>query len=159
MKILIVSNRFWPEDFRINDLAVALQCRGHSVSVLTAVPDYPSRSLFPDHGFLKNQRETYQGISIFRAPLIPRGNGNGLRLVLNYVSYAFSSSVLGLFYLRRNFDLIFVFESSPVTVGLPALLMKKLNQAPMMFCVQDLWPETLSATGKNRDMSYAVPLQ
>lgn len=147
MKILITTNHFWPEDFRINDLALGLQAKGHSVSVLTAVPDYPSRDLFPDHGFFKRQREIYKGIEIFRAPLIPRGNGSGVRLALNYFSYALSACLLAPFFLLKKFDVVFVFDSSPVTVALPALVMKKISKAPMMLWIQDLWPETLSATG------------
>ena len=147
MNILILTNHFWPEEFRINDLAAGLYERGHSVSVLTGIPNYPGGRFFSGYGFFKKTKEVYNGIKIYRMPLIPRGSGSGFRLVLNYASYAISACLLAPFRCREKYDLIFVFESSPVTVGLPGLVLKRLRGMPIMFWVQDLWPETLSATG------------
>jgi colanic acid biosynthesis glycosyl transferase WcaI len=147
MNILIVTNHFWPEEFRINDLAYGLVERGHTVSVITGIPNYPSGNIFPGYGIFKGLFEIHGGIKIYRMPLIPRGFGSGLRLALNYASYALSSCLLSPFRCRDKYDLIFVFESSPVTVGLAALVLKKLRRIPIVFWVQDLWPETLSATG------------
>lgn len=152
MRILIVTNHFWPEEFRINDAARGLVARGHSVSVLTGIPNYPGGRFFKGYGFFKKRRESYEGIDIFRAPLIPRGSGSGLRLILNYFSYMLSSCLLAPFCFRRKYDLIFVFESSPVTVGFPALVLKSIKRIPILFWVQDLWPETLSATGVIRSV-------
>jgi colanic acid biosynthesis glycosyl transferase WcaI len=78
---------------------------------------------------------------------VPRGRGGGLRLALNYLSFALSASLLGPLRLRDSFDVVLVYEPSPVTVGVPALVLKKVKHAPMLFWVQDLWPESLSATG------------
>ena len=91
--------------------------------------------------------ETYNGVRIIRAPLIPRGKRGALRLSLSYLSSAFSASVIALFLIKKRFDLVFVFQPSPVTTGLPALLIKKLCRIPIFLWVQDVWPETLSATG------------
>ncbi|MDI6688588.1 MAG: glycosyltransferase family 4 protein [Desulfobacterales bacterium] len=85
-----------------------------------------------------------------RLPLVPRGKGGGFRLALNYLSFAFFASILAPFFCRGKFDLIFIYEPSPITVGLPALVLKKLKSAPIMFWMQDLWPESLSATGAVR---------
>jgi len=145
--ILIVSQYFWPENFRINDLSLGLMEKGHQVTVLTGIPNYPEGRFFPGYGFFKNNRENYQGVKVIRVPLIPRGNGGGLRLALNYISYAFFASILSPFVCRGKFDLIFVCQLSPVMVGLPALVLKRLKHAPIMFWIQDLWPESLSATG------------
>lgn len=147
MHILIVSQYFWPENFRINDLSLGLMEKGHQVTVLTGIPNYPEGRFFPGYGFFKNNRENYQGVKVIRVPLIPRGNGGGLRLALNYISYAFFASILSPFVCRGKFDLIFVCQLSPVMVGLPALVLKRLKHAPIMFWIQDLWPESLSATG------------
>ncbi len=147
MRVLIITNHFWPENFRINDLALGLKDRGHNVSVLTGIPNYPSGKFPSGYGIFKKQSEDFNGIKIVRAPLIPRGNGSGVRLALNYVSYAISACLLAPFVCRGKYDVILVFESSPVTVGLPALVLKKLKGTPIIFWVQDLWPETLSATG------------
>lgn len=148
MNILIISQYFWPENFRINDLALKLKNNGHDVTVLTGQPNYPGGSFFENYGFLKKSREKYHNIDIVRVPLIPRGNGNGIKLFLNYCSYALSAGVLGPILCRNKFEVIFVYEPSPVTVGIPAVIMKKIFRIPIFFWVQDLWPETLFAVGK-----------
>ena len=150
MKVLVVSQYFWPENFRINDLAVGLVERGHEVTVLTGMPNYPGGKFYPGYRWFKNTREEYNGVRIHRVPLVPRGNGSGVRLAINYFSFALFASVLSPFLCRGKFDLIFVFEPSPITVGLPALVLKKFKSIPILFWVQDLWPESLSATGAVR---------
>lgn len=79
--------------------------------------------------------------------MIPRGKRGALRLALSYLSSAFFESFIALFQANKHFDLVFVFQPSPVTTGLPALLLKKLCGIPIFLWVQDIWPETLSATG------------
>ena len=147
MKVLIVTQYFWPEDFRINDLAIGLKQRGWEVAVLTGKPNYPQGSFFEGYGFWKRNRDSYEGISVFRVPLLPRGNGGALRLVANYISFALLASFFGPLRGLGTFDVIFVFEPSPVTIGIPAIVLKKLSGAPIFFWIQDLWPESLSATG------------
>src|SRR5690349_8507872 len=147
MKILIVSQYFWPESFRINDLALGLKERGHNVTVLTGMPNYPSGRLFSGYAMFSPTKEIFEGIPILRVPLIPRGSKGRWRLALNYISFALCASLLAPLRCKGPFDIIFVFEPSPVTVGIPALVLKKLMQAPIVFWVQDLWPESLSATG------------
>lgn len=150
MKILIVSQYFWPENFRINDLAVGLKKKGHQITVLTGIPNYPDGHFFQGYGFFKKMRQDYQGVKVIRVPLLPRGKGGNFLMVLNYFSFAFFSSILAPFFCRGKFNLIFVFQLSPVTQALPALILKKLKSIPIMFWVQDLWPESLSATGAVR---------
>jgi hypothetical protein len=135
------------ENFRINDLAVNLAQRGHEVTVLTGIPNYPEGRFFSGYGYFKYLRQHYNGVKIFRVPLLPRGSGRGIRLALNYISFALFGCLFAPFLCKEKYDLIFVFEPSPITVGLPALVLKKLISAPIMFWVQDLWPESLSATG------------
>ncbi|SNB45065.1 glycosyltransferase family 4 protein [Geobacter sp. DSM 9736] len=146
MKILVVSQYFWPESFLINNVAVGLVERGHQVTVLTGSPNYPKGRFFEGYGFF-NAPEEYQGVYVVRVPLIPRGRGAGVQLALNYLSFAASASIAGPLLCRGKFDQIFVFEPSPITVGIPALVMKSLKSASVLFWVQDLWPESLSATG------------
>jgi colanic acid biosynthesis glycosyl transferase WcaI len=147
MKLLIISQYFWPENFRINDLTKELRERGHTVTVLTGIPNYPSGKFFPGYSWLRNMHQNYEGIDVWRVPLVPRGQGSRLRLVLNYFSFAFFASLMGPFLCRGKFDLIFVYEPSPITVGLPAIVLKKIKRAPVMFWVLDLWPESLAAAG------------
>jgi len=146
LHILIVSQYFWPESFRINDLAVGLKERGHHVSVLTGIPNYPTGHFFPGYHVFSSG-EVFEEIPVYRVPMISRGQSRGLRIIANYLSFALSSSLLGPMRVRDKFDLIFVFEPSPITVGLPAVILKKLKKIPIVFWVQDLWPETLVATG------------
>jgi colanic acid biosynthesis glycosyl transferase WcaI len=127
MKILIISQYFWPENFRINDLAAGLVERGHKVSVLTGMPNYSGGRFFPGYGLFRRRQEEYRGVKITRVPLLPRGGGGGIRLSLNYLSFAFFASILSPFFFREKVDLIFVYEPSPITVGLPAIILKKLK--------------------------------
>ena len=147
MRVLIITQYFWPENFRINDLASGLKERGHKVTVYTGIPNYPDGRFFTGYGFFRNVRQDHNGLEVIRAPLLPRGKGNRISLAINYVSFALGASILAPFLCRKKHDLIFVYEPSPITVGLPALVLKKLKSAPVFFWMQDLWPESLSATG------------
>ena len=147
MRILVVSQYFWPENFRVNDLVSELSARGHEVTVLTGIPNYPSGDVFPEYAHSPENFAQYGPVPVVRVPMYVRGTGS-LRLMLNYVSFAVSSSLVGAWRLRgKAFDVIFVFEPSPITVGLPAVLLRRLKAAPLAFWVLDLWPETLQAIG------------
>ncbi len=150
MKILIVSQYFWPENFRINDLAQGLQARMHQVEVLTGLPNYPSGRLFPGYGFFSHRRDHFNDIPVYRAPLILRGKGKSIRLSMNFISFAISASLWSFCYCRRKYDIILVYEPSPITVLIPALALRLFKRIPVMFWMQDLWPESLSATGAIR---------
>ncbi|MBU1003177.1 MAG: glycosyltransferase family 4 protein [Proteobacteria bacterium] len=149
MNILIVSQYFWPENFRINDLVRGLVTRGHRITVLTGQPNYPSGRLFENYGWNHPREQTFAGARVLRVPLVPRRDGGHLRLILNYLSFMFAASwgVFTRLNSRDRFDAIFVFEPSPVTVGVPAALARWRFKAPILFWVLDLWPESLSATG------------
>lgn len=147
MRLLVVSQYFWPENFRINDLVAELVRRGHQVTVLTGLPNYPDGKVFQQFCDAPARYSHYEGAEIIRVPLMGRGKG-GLRLMLNYLTFAVSATVGGLWKLRgRQFDAIFAYEPSPITVGLPAAVMRAVKRAPLTFWVLDLWPETLQAIG------------
>lgn len=147
MRLLVVSQYFWPENFRINDLVAELVRRGHQVTVMTGLPNYPEGKIFQQFRDDPVCFSNYEGAEVVRVPMTPRGQG-GLRLMLNYLTFAVSASLLGLWKLRgRQFDAIFTYQVSPVTVGLPAALMRAVKRAPMALWVLDLWPETLQAVG------------
>jgi colanic acid biosynthesis glycosyl transferase WcaI len=150
MKILVVSQYFWPEDFLINDFVLGLHARSHEVEVLTGLPNYPSGHFFRGYGYKGPYREDYHGIPVWRSPLIPRGNSSGLHLVINYLSFAFLSCLRGFLSCHRPIDIILFFQLSPIMVGIPARMMKMLTGAKMLCWIQDLWPESLSATGAVR---------
>ncbi|OGB28532.1 MAG: glycosyltransferase WbuB [Burkholderiales bacterium RIFCSPLOWO2_12_FULL_61_40] len=147
MRLLVVSQYFWPENFRINDLVAEFVKRGHQVTVLTGLPNYPDGKVFPEFQGNSAKFQEYEGARIVRVPMMPRGQG-GLRLILNYFTFAVSASFWGLWKLRgEKFDVIFAYEPSPITVGLPAALLRAVKHAPLVFWVLDLWPETLHAIG------------
>lgn len=151
MRILVVSQQFWPENFRINDLTAELVKRGHEVTVLTGAPNYPEGKVFDGFKAEPKKYEQYQGVKIVRVPIVARGSRK-VTLVLNYLSYALSATVFGAYKLRgQKFDVIFTYEPSPVTVGIPAGILRRIKRAPMAFWVLDLWPETLSAVGVVRN--------
>jgi colanic acid biosynthesis glycosyl transferase WcaI len=148
MRVLVVTQYFWPENFIINDLCSELVKRGHEVTVLTGKPNYPSGVVFDEYINNSTQFEHYAGCNVVRVPMVARGKGRAIKLILNYFTYAFSATFIGAWKLRKKqFDVIFVFEPSPIMVGLPAVFLKKLKKAPIVFWVQDLWPETLEAIG------------
>jgi colanic acid biosynthesis glycosyl transferase WcaI len=147
MRLLVVTQYFWPENFRVNDLVAEFVKRGHQVTVLTGLPNYPEGKVFEQFRADPVQYSSYQGAEIIRVPLMPRGKGS-LRLMFNYLSFAASASIIGLWKLRgHQFDVIFTCQLSPVTVGLPAAVMRFAKRAPMAFWVLDLWPESLHAVG------------
>lgn len=148
MKVLLVTQYFYPENFKSNDIAFELVKRGYDVTVLTGIPNYPSGSFFKGYGIFKNRKQVINGVQIYRALLLPRGKGKGLRLVLNYFSWAFFASFRAFFLvLLKRYDAILVHEPSPITQGIPAIVVKKMLHIPMYFWVLDLWPESLELAG------------
>ncbi len=150
MRILVVSQYFWPESFRINDLVVELIARGHNVTVLTGQPNYPSGQLDAAYAEHPGAFSQYGGAEVIRVPHVLRGS-RGIQLMLNYFTFALSASLIGAFKLRgRPFDVVFAFEPSPITIGIPAIVLKWIKRAPMALWVLDLWPLTLQAVGAVR---------
>lgn len=146
MKILIVTQYFWPESFIVNGLATELQAKGHQITVYTGLPNYPKGDFYDSYGFFKGPfSEKYQNVDVIRVPMMARGRG-GVRLALNYLSFVFSG-ILFSFRRSKDFDVIFCFAPSPITTCLPAIFIKFLTRKPLVFWVQDLWPESIAAVG------------
>lgn len=148
MNILIVTQYFHPENFRINDLAVDFQNRGHKLTVLTSVPNYPIGRFYEGYGIFKRNREEYKGIQVYRAPCVSRGAGTYFRLSVNYLSYVVGAVFTSLFMIKNKYDIIFVHEPSPITVGIPAIFIKKIKRIPICFWVLDLWPDSVISASK-----------
>lgn len=148
MRVLIVSQYFWPESFQINDVAKTLLDKGVEVEVLTGKPNYPRGEIFSGYRAWGLQREAHQGIGINRIPLLARGGRGGWRLALNYLSFIGSGLVFAPWMLRKKkFDVIFIYAPSPILQAIPAIFLGWLIGCPVVLWVQDLWPESLSATG------------
>ncbi|QWD81942.1 glycosyltransferase family 4 protein [Polynucleobacter sp. MWH-S4W17] len=148
MRVLIVSQYFWPESFRINEIALALRDEGCDVMVLTGQPNYPEGVSFRGYSWWSIGSEKFEGLTIFRVPLIPRGKAGAMRLALNYLSFIIFATFIGPFLLRgQEIDRIFVFGLSPILQAIPGIWLAHLKRAPLITWVQDLWPESLSVTG------------
>jgi colanic acid biosynthesis glycosyl transferase WcaI len=146
-KILVVSQYFWPESFRINELVLELQKRGFSIEVLTSTPNYPSGKPFSDFITNPSKYKDYSGIKVHRVPQILRGNSR-IMLALNYLSFVISASIYSLLKLRaRKFDLIFAVQLSPIFSVIPAIVCKKIIGVPLYFWVLDIWPDSAISGG------------
>lgn len=146
MKILIVSQRFYPENFRINDIALELKRRGHDITVLTGLPNYPEGTIYS--GYEKAHKKTsedYQGIKIIRAKEIGRRNNMIFRF-LNYYSFPFYAN-RKVRHLDKDFDVVLVNQLSPIMMAYPAIKYKKHNNCKLIMYEMDLWPESLLAGG------------
>lgn len=152
MNVLIVSQYFWPEGFRINTVANALQNADCRVTVLTAQPNYPGGT-FPGYSAWRASIDTHpMGYPIFRMPIVPRGPGGRVRLALNYFSFVVTSILIGVWQLRKSqFDIVFIYGTSPILQSLTGLFFGAVKGAPVVLWVQDLWPESLSSTGYVRN--------
>lgn len=147
--ILIVTPHFYPNDFKCNDVAYELAKQGHKVTVLTDIPNYPKGKFWDGYGYYKKRREVINGVKVIRTGVIPRGNGSGKMLALNYLSFLFTAFFRALWMgLFRKYDTIIVHQTSPVTVGIPAVIIKKMQRKmKLLFWVLDLWPESLQVAG------------
>lgn len=149
LKIAIVTQYFYPEHFIINDIVRELVRQGHTVEIFTGKPNYPDGIIYDGYSAKGCTNEIWEdGVKLHRVPMRPRLTGGAKNLALNYLSFLFN----GLFFFpgslkKQSFDAIIVYGVSPITAAVPAILMKFLTRAHLFVWVQDLWPESLKATG------------
>ncbi len=144
MKILIVSQYFYPEDFKVNDIAFDFVKRGHEVTVFTAKPNYPQGKFYKGYSFFGRSQEIIKGVNVIRVPIFPRFNGSGKYLIFNYLSFIFFSFLFS-YRIKGKFDIVFSHLPSPLIAALPAVWFKKKSKAKLYLWVLDLWPETVEA--------------
>lgn len=154
--ILVISQYFYPEEFRINDISKEWVKRGYEVTVLTGIPNYPEGRFYKGYGWFQGRKEEYEGVHIVRLPIIPRGKRT-ITLVMNYLSFVVS----GFIWARLTgieVEGVFVFEVSPMTQALPGIWYAKRKKIPCCIYVQDLWPENIEiVTGlSNRRIIGAI---
>ena len=148
MKILIFNQYFWPESFRINEIAYALKMHGHEVEVMTGKPNYPEGKFFSGYSAWGIKKESWRDIPIYRIPMLARGSRGAIRLVLNYLSYIVSGLLFAPWLLRKEkYDVIFVYGVSPIFQAIPASFLGWIKGIPVALWVQDLWPQSAEATG------------
>lgn len=147
-RILIFTNHFYPEYFKINDVVDWLSSEHITTSVVTSNPNYPKGKIFKGFSIF-GSKKTYKKASVYRLPIIPRGVGNKLTLSINYLSYFFSLFIFT-FWLtlaHRKYDILLIHHTSPPLLFLPALIYKKIKGAKVILWDLDMWPHTLSSVG------------
>lgn len=149
MRVLVLTQYYWPEAFRINEVVESLRETGCDVTVLTGQPNYPDGKVFPGYrAWSCGRQEHPDGYSIYRVPVIPRGAGTAWRLALNYLSFVVSATLHGARVLRRQrFDIIFVYGISPILQGIVGVALKRSKHSALVTWVQDLWPQSLETAG------------
>ena len=144
MRILVISQYFWPESFRVNEIVKFLRDNNHEVDILTGFPNYPEGKLFDEYKLDKKKYNSYHGASIFRIPVFLRRDGRQIFLFFNYISFIFSSIIYGFFLLRnKKYDIVFSFATSPLTSSLPAIFFSKIKVCKSFVWVLDMWPDIL----------------
>lgn len=146
MKLLIVTQCFAPDIYAVNDLVRRLVQRGHRVTVLTGLPDYTTGRIPREYRWFRRRREVYEGAQVCRVPTIARRTGPVWRS-LNYLSFAVSGWLAASFLRWRDFDAIYVWQVSPVTMAIPAIRLKQRYHKPLFLYCMDLWPESVKAMG------------
>ena len=146
-RVLLVTQYFYPEGFKSNDIAFELAKRGYEVDALVSIPNYPKGKYFDGYSIFRRRREVIKGVNVYRAFQIPRGKG-GLRLMLTYISYVISSVLWVLFFFAwKKYDAIIVHQTSPIFQAIPAILLKKLRKTPVYTWVLDIWPDAMKSGG------------
>lgn len=148
MRILLVTQYFYPEVFKSNDLAFELVKRGHHVDALVGIPNYPEGKFFKGYGMFKKRHEVVNGVNVYRVFQTPRGKG-GWRLPVNYFSFVIFGCLRVLFQFawKKKYDCIIGHEPSPIFQAYPALLLRKLRKTPFYYWIMDLWPDAMKSGG------------
>jgi glycosyltransferase involved in cell wall biosynthesis len=155
-KILLLTQWFEPEPtFKGLTFAKELKRQGFEVEVVTGFPNYPGGKVYSGYHIKWFQREVLDGIIVNRVPLYPSHDRSAVRRIMNYVSFAFTSLIYVIFFTRRV-DVIYAYHP-PLTIGFVAALYKLIRRNRMVLDVQDLWPDTLRATGMIKN-KYALSI-
>jgi colanic acid biosynthesis glycosyl transferase WcaI len=146
MRILLITQWFQPEPmFKGIPFAKELSKLGHEVEVLTGFPNYPEGEIYKGYKIRWLQRETIDSIPVIRVPLYPSHDKSGFQRFINYASFALSAAIIGPWVVKKA-DVAYVYHP-PGTIGLPAIILKMLRRIPFVYDIQDLWPESLAASG------------
>lgn len=143
MKILEVNQHYWPENFRITEICETLVERGHDVTALVGLPNYPTGIVPKEYKWFRNRKQERNGVHIRRCFEIGRKPGK-LGLAINYVSFTLSATLKALF-MKKDFDVIYSFSTSPVLMSLPGAVLKRITDKPLVIYVLDIWPACLAA--------------
>jgi glycosyltransferase involved in cell wall biosynthesis len=156
-KILIVTECFYPEEFKINDIALSWKNKGYDVDVLTLVPTYPLGKVLLGYknGFFR--KDEYQGINIFRIHAVTGYRDSAVKKIFKYINFMIFGSIVAIF-IGRRYDYVFGFNLGSLTDMLPAVVIRKLYKKPTMFWVQDVWPDSVYAYGFKKTKTLSTLL-
>lgn len=148
-RLLFISQHFYPETFRGNDVAFDMARRGVDVTVVCGIPNYPEGRFFDGYGLFKRRVEVVKGVKIIRMPVVPRGRGAKWQLVANFFSYFIVASLFVPFHIlcNKRYDACFVQQLTPVMMSFPGVVFKVLTRSKLLVWVLDLWPESLKVAG------------
>ena len=141
-KILVVTQHFWPENFRINDIVEGFLQDGIAVDVLCGLPNYPKGEWFPGYSAAGPFEEEWHGARLYRCKEVPRRGNTSVNIFLNYVSWPWYAAH-ALHRLPDGYDAVFCFNTSPVLMCWPAIRYAKKHHIPFTNYVLDIWPENL----------------
>ena len=145
-KILIVTECFYPEEFKVNDVALSWKGKGYDVDVLTLAPTYPLGKVFLGYKNSFFRKDEYQGINIFRVHAVTGYRDSAVKKIFKYINFMIFGSIAAIF-IGRRYDYVFGFNLCSLTDMLPAVVIRKLYKKPTMFWVQDVWPDSVYAYG------------
>ena len=149
MKILVVCQHFYPENFRINDICFELVKKGNDVTVLTGLPNYPKGKVLKDYKWHKNRKQVINGVKIKRCSLVGRGKSTP-KMMINYMWFAIFGSIKA-FFMKKDFDVVYVYQLSPITMTWPAIVVKKMKKIPLIIHVLDQWPVSITTGGISKN--------
>ena len=156
MRILVISQYFYPETFRINDIVKELVKRGHTITVLTGLPNYPEGKIYDGYEKAYQKTEDYYGATVHRCKLRPRKKG-AFNLALNYLSFVIQAKKT-LKLIRPEFDVVFFYEPSPISSGIPAVWYGKKHHIKTVIYNLDIWPDCVRDSRGGKVMSKKNPI-
>ena len=149
MKVLIVCQHFYPENFRINDISFELAKKGHDITVLTGLPNYPKGKVLKEYKWFKNRNQVINDVKIKRCSLVGRGTST-IKMMINYMWFAIFGSIKA-FFMKKDFDIVYVYQLSPITMTWPAIVVKKMKKIPLIIHVLDQWPVSITTGGISKE--------
>lgn len=161
MRILIVTQYIYPENFKSNELAFELAKRGHHIDVLTGIPNYPEGVYYKGYGLFKKRIERKDGVNFYRCIQTPRGRkASGIGLACNYLSFVFFATLWVIFFFawKKRYDAIITHEPSPITQLIPAIILGKIRRVPVYSWIMDIFPDAVKSIVSERQYRWMAPI-
>lgn len=161
MRVLILTQYYYPETFKSTEIGEELVRRGHSVDVLCGIPNYPEGNYYKGYGIFAKRGEIVNGVRIYRCFQTPRGKkSSSIGLSLNFLSFVISATLWVLFFFvwRKKYDAIIAHEPSPITQIIPAIILGKIRNTPVYSWILDIWPDSMVSSIGEKRARYIKPI-